>query len=145
MSSLSYEGIERYFNALIDASDAIQLRKIAVSVDIAECLKILDSKLSMYCKDAVFLSSAAYEIQLIEEESLMRNLGINFYGLEMCRSLSQDPPYGLSFMENHSDINSSITLTLQTQPDLHRATRQFIEDPFSLTEHRLPLFNSMQR
>ncbi len=99
----------------------------------------------MYHKDTVFLSSAAYEIQLIKEESLLRELGINFYGLEMCRSLSQDPPFGLSFKEDHSAINSSITSTLQTQRDLHRATSQFIEDPYSLTEHRLPLFNSVQR
>ncbi|KJA13169.1 hypothetical protein HYPSUDRAFT_209774 [Hypholoma sublateritium FD-334 SS-4] len=64
LSSLSREGIERYYNALVDAREAIRLRRLAVTIDIGECLKVLDSKLNMYCKDGVFLSSAAYEVKL---------------------------------------------------------------------------------
>lgn len=99
----------------------------------------------MYCKDRVFLSSAAYKLQLVQEVSLTRQLGINFFGLEMCRSQTQDPPYGSSFLEKHSDTDSYIGLILQTKEDVHRATYLFVDDPCALTEHRLPLFNSVQR
>ncbi|KJA12713.1 hypothetical protein HYPSUDRAFT_210199, partial [Hypholoma sublateritium FD-334 SS-4] len=144
-SSLSREGIERHFNALVDARDAIQLRRLAVSVDIGECLKVLDSKLSMYSKDGVFLSSAAYEILLIKAESATRQLDINFYGLEVCRSKTRNPPYGSSFMEQHSNTNTSINLALQMREDAYQATDIFVDDPCALTEHRLPFFNFVQR
>lgn len=145
LSSLSCEGIERYYNALVDAKEAIRLRRLAITIDIGECLKVLDSKLKLYRKDGVFLSSAAYEVQLVKAESQTRQLGINFFALEMCRSQFQDPHYGASLLERNSHINTYIGMLLQVKEDVRQATYLFVDDPFALTEHRLPPFNSVQR
>lgn len=142
-SALSCEGLKSYFNVLVDARNAVELRRSAVVADIGDCLKLLDSKLCLYSKDDVFLTSAACEIQLIQEESSARDFRINFFGLEYLRSLN--PSYGLSFVEKHSSVYSSIQLVLRTKEDAERATYQFLADPSSLTERRLSLFTTLQR
>lgn len=139
-SSFSREGLERRFNAAADAKNAVSLRRSAVAADIAESLRELDSQLRIYCWDEVFLKSAAYEIDLISDESSERNLRINFSGLERLRSLSRYPFYGASFLEKNSVVFSSTKQDLQTRGDGGWAAQHFVADPRSLTEHRMPLF-----
>ncbi|KJA21374.1 hypothetical protein HYPSUDRAFT_202941 [Hypholoma sublateritium FD-334 SS-4] len=139
-SSFSCEGLERYFNALVDARAAVELRKRAAEVDIGDCLRILDLKLSLYCKDDVFLESAAYEEHLIKHESSVRNLGIDFWALQCFRSRTQDPAYGASFLEKNSAINYSIEQIVQKKRYAREVVDRFLADPHSLTEHRLPFF-----
>lgn len=143
-SSFSCEGLEKYFNALIDARNAITLRRSANGADIGAFLKVLDARLNLYRKDEVFLSSAAHELQQIKQESLKRNFRINFLGLEMFRSLTRNPPHGSSFLELHGATNTCVNTSLRTLEDEQCVTDLFLEDPSSLTEHRIPYFNTLQ-
>lgn len=144
-SSFSCESLERYFNALIDARNAVALRKSALAIDIGDYLKVLDAKLSLYAKDEVFLKSAANEVQLITRESSARDLRINFFGLEILRSMAQNPSYGSSFLERESVILSSTTRILQKREDAGQVTHMFLADPYSLAERRLPLLRNLQK
>lgn len=144
-SSFSCEGLERYFNALVDARNAIALRKSALEVDIGDYLKVLDARLSLYAKDEVFLQSAANEVQLIEQESSARDLRINFLRLELLRSLTRNPSYGSSFLEKESVIFSSTMRILRKRGDAGQITLLFLADPHSLAERRLPLLGNLQK
>lgn len=144
-TSFSRENLERYFGKLIDARNAIALRQSALAIDIGDCLRALDTKLRLYAKDDVFLKTAAHEVYLIEQESLVRDLKINFFGLELLRSMTRNPSYGSSFLEKESILFSSTRHVLRTREDAGRITSQFLADPYSLVEHRLPLLRPHQK
>ena len=144
-NSLSHEGLERHFNCLVDAKHAISLRKSAILADIGDCLQALESKISLYHKDEVFLSSATQEIRLVKEASSTRGFGINFFVLEALRSLTSNPSYGLSFVEKHATDCSFMRTELRKKEKLQHVAIHFLNDPYSVIEHRMPLFHSVQR
>ncbi|KJA17354.1 hypothetical protein HYPSUDRAFT_206291 [Hypholoma sublateritium FD-334 SS-4] len=99
-SSSSTEDLIRYFSAAVDAEHAIRLRESALLADIGDCVELLASKLKLYDQDREVSKRASKEVELIRTESEVRNLDINFYGLEYYRSVNNS---GESFMEEHRE------------------------------------------
>lgn len=92
------------------------------------------------------MESAAYEEHLIKHESSARNLGINFWALQYCRSRTQDPAYGHSFFEKNSAVDHSVGQIIQKKRYAGEVVDQFLADPSSLAERRLPFkFEELQR
>ncbi len=71
--SLPQECLETSFNALIDASDALSLRRSIVLTDIGNALERVAAQLRDYLDDGEELSSINESIRLIEEEDHRRN------------------------------------------------------------------------
>lgn len=135
--------MQEYFSAAIDAKNALQLRKAAVTIDIGEALQALLPSLSLYDRDAAVLCTAGEEIQAIENECLRRGLRLNFYALERLRSLFA--PYQQSLVEEHSLLFLAVGTMVEEKGDARLVAQRFFDDPSALREYRLPRFSSMVR
>lgn len=140
ISSLSVKELEQRFNAVVDAKNAVNLRRSATLADIGDCLLLLDSKLRLYDRDDAFLKSAVHEIQLIKQQSKATGRPIDFLGLELLRSMSRNCKYGQSFYEKHRILCSSVQRILSVKEQATHVAYQYLSDPASLLEHRLLFF-----
>lgn len=144
-SRVSPEELEAYYNIVIDARNALALRQSVILANIGDCLDLLSTKLRLYDKDDALMQSTFYDVQSIKREAVNRKLGINFWALEYVRSGSSSAQHGASFIENHSDIYSTLGRVLDTKRSSQRVARQFINDPQALREHRLAPYPSSRR
>lgn len=116
---LSQESLEVAFNALIDASDALSLRRSITLTELGAALEQVTALLRQYHDDGATLDSITNSIHYIEEEDRHRNLMINFCGLHNHRATSSD--YGTSFLQRHR-------LVFLRTHQFFRATNRFREN-----------------
>lgn len=122
--SFSRESLERSFNALIDASDALSLRMAITLTDIGEVLEQVTTMMRRYHSDGALLTSIQNSIQCIEEEDERRDLLINFCGLQNYRSTSSD--YGASFLQRNRRVFLRTQKYLKTTHHLRNNAAAFI-------------------
>lgn len=145
LSTLSPNDLALYFNAVVDAKNALTLRQSAVMADIGDCLEMVSPKFGLYDTDSMVLQSVFYELQLIKEECQTRQLGLNFWALEYFRSGLHGSDYGFSFVEDHPELYATVGRVLGDKEFSSHATQQFLQDPFSLREQRLSPFFSYEK
>lgn len=133
-SSSSAEELTHYFSAAVDAEHAIRLRESALLADIGDFIELLASKLKLYDQDRAVGKRVSDEVDLIRKESEVRNLDINFYGLEYYRRTNN---LGESFMEEHSEVYHDMEPILEAKEFSTSLARRFLGDPMALREHRL--------
>ncbi len=141
-SPLSPKELEKRFNVVTDAKNAVTLRQSAILAEIGEYLLQLDSKLRLYETDNVFVKSASHEIHMIQQQSTTIGHPIGFLGLELFRSMSSKVKYGPSFYERNRLLCSSVQRTLDVKEEAIHVAYQFLSDPSCLVEHRLCFFST---
>ncbi len=134
--SLPQECLETSFNALIDASDALSLRRSIILTDIGTVLEQVTAQLRDYLDDGEMLSSINESIQIIEEEDQRRKLRINFYALQNHRSTSSS--YGSSFLQQNRLIFLRTQKFLASTAQLRHTAAAFIADPMSIMNTSSP-------
>ena len=139
-SSLPQEALEITYNALIDASDALSLRRSIILTDIGTALEQLCLRIREYIDDGTMISSINKSIRLIEEEDEKRSLMINFNALQNHRSSTSD--YGCSFLQENRMVFLRTQRFLESTSHLRRSATAFMNDPMSLMNKMTPSIRS---
>lgn len=121
--------LEKSFNSLIDAKNAIAIRQSLVLTEIGICIEQLTSRLALYNSDSTAMLSVNNDINSIHDESDKQSLPINFYGLEYHRSTSSN--YGSSFLQQQRSLRIQMEPFLSSTHHLRTTASGFLTDPSS--------------
>ncbi|KJA21686.1 hypothetical protein HYPSUDRAFT_55385 [Hypholoma sublateritium FD-334 SS-4] len=142
-SRYSPQTLARQYAVVIDARNALLLRQAAIVADIGLYLQLLTLKVNLYATDKANLASIHRDLEYIREECVRQKVKLPFGDLEWSRSAKH--PSGLAFVhdDRHQDFCwQEITMLLHTYSDARAVGFQFLDDPASLIENRLPKLRS---
>lgn len=128
---------------IIDAQNALLLRRSTTVTDIGISLEMLTSQMCLYDKDSANLVSLKEELELLMQASSERDLDLDFDILENFRS--SFPPYKPSFTEENHSLYREVQPLIDARRDIQAAGFCFLKDPMALREYRLPLLSTSQR
>lgn len=135
--------MERHFEVIVDAQNALLLRQSTTIADIGISLEMLTSQLCLYDKDAAKLVSLKEELELLMQAHSDREFDLDFDILENFRS--SFPPYESSFTEENRSLYCSTQPHIDVRRDAQAAGFYFLKDPMALREYRLPPLSTSQR
>ena len=133
-----------YYSAAIDIRNSLSLRRLIITIEIGRLLSQLSEQFIHYDKDVAVVQAVEREIQVMREAAKQNSLDINFNALEYGRSTNH-PELGESFYEKHQFIIPDVQEHVQIHDRILAAAKHFFDDPFSLKEHRLSRFFSVQK
>ena len=123
------------FNTLVDARNALNLRKTITLTDFGFHLSQAAGLLRNYDYDVAAQTSIENKMESLEAEIAGQGMSINFYGLEHERSTCSD--YGLSFLEENHQLYFNLHEFLSATSSFRQFGTGYLDDPPSLRDHRL--------
>ena len=144
-SLYSPEALSCQYATAIDAKNALILRQSAITADIGLFLEFLIPKINIYATDKVQLINIRQDLDYIHEECARQQIRLPFSDLEWSRLA--DHPNGLSFTDQnrHKDFSWKISIMdIGEYSYAQDAGLQFLNDPASLIDNRLPRLRSQR-